>query len=51
MFAWDKKFLTASSVVVLSLALQACGGGSSSDNAADEAPAEVPSFSGTYTFL
>lgn len=47
MSAWSKKFLTASSMAVLSVALQACGGGSSSDDAADT-PAEVPSFAGTY---
>lgn len=45
MFAWDKKFLSACSVVALSVGLQACGGGSSSDT---DASAEVPSFAGTY---
>lgn len=47
MLTWNKKFLTASSMVVLSVTLQACGGGSSSDDVADT-PAAVPSFAGTY---
>ena len=45
MFAQNKKFLAACSVVVLSMGLQACGGGSSSDA---DASAEAPSFAGTY---
>ena len=45
MLTRNMKSLTACSAVVLSVGLQACGGGSSSDT---DSAAELPSFTGTY---